>query len=694
MRPALLIVPLLTTALAANAEEDIARVEIKADSGLQLRRQDMAGRIVVSRDELTRYGDASVADALRRQPGIVINGSKVQLRGLGGGRTQFLINGDPAPPGFSPDSLAPELIERVEILRSASADSSTQGIAGSINIVLRKSAARAQTLATLAGTHGSAGWSPEAALDLSRPGDIMSGTLAARATRSHRSTSNTTTEINPDASRVTSDAEGGTIDRLGLTPRLNWKWKDGATLSWQSLLDIANSDNHDKAQETILAGASSDYPHNGFASSAHTVTARSDVEGGQRLGENGRFEWKAGLAHSRRNSDYRFIGSSAADEELWQRHVLSNAIDDGASSSGKLRIGGDSGHAMSVGWDGTLARRSEWRRQEDADATGIPLGVLDQRYVARVSRLAMYAQDEWSPLPQLDVYIGLRWEGLRTRTTGRDIDAVANHSSVWSPVAHLLWRLPGKRDQFRLALARSYKAPATRDLVPRRYTVNNDNGPTNPHYQGNPDLRPELAWGADLAYESYFKGDSMVSVSAYQRRISDVILPWLFQDRGEWVNTPRNSGRAVTNGIEMDGRLSFGASGATARLTVSRNWSRVDSVPGPDNRLGEQTPLVVNAGLDYRLSAATTAGFNWNIKTGGIARTSATQWSERGIERRLDLRASWQLKPGVTLKFAANNVLAPDARSAQRYDDGSSNYWRGIASSSERTIRIAAECAL
>ena len=55
----------------------------------------------------------------------------------------------------------------------------------------------------------------------------------------------------------------------------------------------------------------------------------------------------------------------------------------------------------------------------------------------------------------------------------------------------------------RLALARTYKAPLLAKLVPRRYTTDNNNNPTNADEQGNPQLRPELAWGLDVAYERY-----------------------------------------------------------------------------------------------------------------------------------------------------------------------------------------------
>ncbi|MFA9347892.1 TonB-dependent receptor plug domain-containing protein, partial [Escherichia coli] len=87
----------------------------------------------------------NVLDVLKRVPGITVNtgangrGGEIRMRGLGAGYTQILVNGERAPAGFSIDSLAPDSIERIEVLRAASAEFSTQSVAGTINIILKRS---------------------------------------------------------------------------------------------------------------------------------------------------------------------------------------------------------------------------------------------------------------------------------------------------------------------------------------------------------------------------------------------------------------------------------------------------------------------------------------------------------------------------------------------------------------------------
>ncbi|MET0982597.1 MAG: TonB-dependent receptor plug domain-containing protein, partial [Telluria sp.] len=125
-------------------EQPMQKVEVRGTAeGYDPRRDDTATRIVVGQEEIAKYGDTSVADVLKRVPGITVSspngrGGEIRMRGLGAGYTQILVNGERAPAGFSIDSLSPDVIERIEVLRAASAEFSTQSVAGTINIVLKK----------------------------------------------------------------------------------------------------------------------------------------------------------------------------------------------------------------------------------------------------------------------------------------------------------------------------------------------------------------------------------------------------------------------------------------------------------------------------------------------------------------------------------------------------------------------------
>jgi iron complex outermembrane receptor protein len=130
---------------AASGAAPQQRIEVtggRADDTAQ-RQRSTAAKIVIGREEIDKFGDATLGEVLRRLPGVTTpgapgRGGPPRLRGLGGGYTQILIDGQRIPPGFSVESLTPEQIERIEILRAPTAETGARAIAGTINIITRE----------------------------------------------------------------------------------------------------------------------------------------------------------------------------------------------------------------------------------------------------------------------------------------------------------------------------------------------------------------------------------------------------------------------------------------------------------------------------------------------------------------------------------------------------------------------------
>src|SRR5471032_3562932 len=162
----------------------IQTVEVKG-GGYDPRRDDTASKMIVSSEEILKYGDTNVTDVLKRLPGITVSGAagrsggEIRMRGLGSGYTQILLNGERAPAGFSLDTLSPDVIERIEILHAASAEYSTQSIAGTINVVLKKAVKTAQRDVKLGVGGGRDAFSSNGNLQLSDKDGIFSYSLAA-----------------------------------------------------------------------------------------------------------------------------------------------------------------------------------------------------------------------------------------------------------------------------------------------------------------------------------------------------------------------------------------------------------------------------------------------------------------------------------------------------------------------------------
>lgn len=672
---------------AAQEAPAPARVEVK---GAVDRPDTAAANKVVGRAEIAAYGDGNLGDVLKRQGGISVVGNEVRMRGLGGGYTQILVDGEPVPQGFSIDAIAPELVERIEISRSPSADRSAQAVAGSINIVLRKrSGPRRED--KLASGYQRGQWSPSASTQASGKRGNMTWSLGTAFERSVR--------IDRVLTDETLEQEGATIEarrftetglartrRLNLTPRLNWTFDNGDTLGWTTLLGLVRSQGATTADEATLRGPPTDYPASSAGMGSRVANLRSDLAWAHRFTGAGKLTVKGVFDTSRRRGDYLFLGTRPGGDLGLARAVASGADERTASLNGKYLAPLGAAHSLGLGWDASRTTRGEHRNQSDT-LDGVPNAALRlQDYTARVDRLALFAQDEWTISDAFEGYAGLRWEGLRTGTDGADLERVASSSGVASPILQLLWKLPAK-NQLRLALARTYKAPLTSNLVPRRYTINNNNGPANPDAEGNPDLRPELSWGLDLAWERPLGKGGTATLSGYAKRVGDVTTEQLYRDGASWVARPINNGDADLAGVEADLKspLKLGTMAFELRLNVARNWSRVHNVPGPDNTLAEQVPFTANTGIDYR-GAGWDAGANVNLRGSARSRSNDGVATWAGRLALLDLYWTRKLDAQWRVRLSVANALGQARRAGTVYyaADGSTVTralaWDGMAS--------------
>jgi outer membrane receptor for ferrienterochelin and colicin len=123
--------------------QTISQVEIKAASAQETARNEAAAKTIVTAADLQRFGASNVTEALKHVGGILVVNGKIQFAGLNSQYTQVLVDGEP-PRGININDLPMSMIERVEIYRQATAQFSTQAIAGTVNIVLKKASASAQ----------------------------------------------------------------------------------------------------------------------------------------------------------------------------------------------------------------------------------------------------------------------------------------------------------------------------------------------------------------------------------------------------------------------------------------------------------------------------------------------------------------------------------------------------------------------
>jgi iron complex outermembrane receptor protein len=306
----------------------------------------------------------------------------------------------------------------------------------------------------------------------------------------------------------------------------------------------------------------------------------------------------------------------------------------------------------------------------------------------------LYVQDEWELSPQWSTYLGLRSERIQTQSRGL-ADAVNNTSQVTTPLWHLNYKLdPKGKDMVRASLTRSYKAPELSALMarPSYSTLFTDltlpNTEASPDRRGNPALKPELATGLDVAFESYMAGGGLFSIGAFHRSVTNLIrnvtqpetAPGATVQR--YVSTPVNFSKARTTGLELElkGRASellpalFDAKTAlNLRAALNYYRSEVLALDGPNNRLDGQQPWSGNLGFDYRLAQwPLTTGASLAYTPGYVTRQTAVQSLEQTRARALDVFAVWTFSRSMSLRVAANNLAPLDTESRTDFSSGDS----------------------
>lgn len=678
---------------------------------IEQRRYSTAAKMVFGREELDRYGDTSLGDVLKRLPSVTISGTPgrggdIRMRGLGNGYTQILLNGEPAPRGFSLDSIPPDQVERIEVMRAPVAEHSTRAIAGIINIVLREDFARKQN-----------DFRPSASLENGRLQSFVSlqrsdsdgsfgynlnANVMHRNQASQVDTTTSARDLGTGLATLQRDEQSrsNTVsDGLHLSSRLNWKLDGGDSLALNPFLAVNRGVTTGDSRLTESIGVAP-YSTAQWRTENESTLLRVMGNWKHRLESGSRLDirFNAGLASSDSTTDRReYDGGGALAHTSWSNTQIRDTT---FSTAGKLSNPVARGHSLAVGWELERGQRKEIATTIQDGA--LQLAQFGSDLEASTTRLAAFGQDEWEISPLWSVYGGLRWEAIRTRSDWASGSA-SNDSSVASPLFHSVWRFTEEsKDQIRLGLTRSYKSPTLGQLVPRptlssTYPTSVQNTVDKPDSAGNPNLKPELAWGLDLAYEHYLAEGGILSASLFQRNIDNLIrnvtslqnVGWSPTQR--WVTTPQNIGSAVTRGIELEAKfrlaeLMAGAPPLDIRANVSRFWSKVDGIDGPNNRLDQQPTYTANLGADYRLrSLPLTVGGNLNWTPAFTVQQSTTQTYTQQLKRVYDVYALWQVDRDTRVRFSAANLLHADYATGTAYLTGTGEQ---SVQSSARTYRV------
>ncbi len=643
-----------------NIKTEAQQIEIKGDSKkYDPRRDDTVTKLVITKEEIEKHGDTNVTDMLNRQPGIT-NGNLNGLRGY----TQYLLDGQSPPRNFRLEDLQLSQIERIEIIRSAIAEFSTQGIGGTINIVLKRHVRAANRKLQLALTHqDESGFSQRINLSVADKFDDMSYDIYAFTSKMRFARLSLIDFEKEDykegfPSFQTLHRQTASDNLIyGLNPSFNWKLTDEDSLALKARITefTSNSGTQGKRQ-------SYDVPTNSMQHEDEQSTWKPSVQYLEaswikQLGEKTKLTNNVSVYRASINSKSRTIISNPQHQSLQRTFGV-------VENHKNLLWNGNFNHDVSS----TRTFKSGWSLESRNSISLESQEMLSTSQTKiRTQNVALFAQEEWNASEIWSHYFGLRWEGFRSDLDSEQRHQIKNTASVFSPIVQTRWKNPNnKENQFRLALARTFKNPEASQMITTTLPhFNNDL--TSPNTVGNPNLRPEIAWGLDGAFEHFGENNFNYSISYYVKKVNHLLRNRLFQNNGLWLEQTINDGNALAQGLVFDTNFPISvilknAPDMNVKANISRNWSTAHNVSGPNNRFAEQAKFNANLSLDYKINDAWKIGGNYGIVSGGPLRVAQDRINLVQVRRATTAYAHWAINKESTLRMSASNLLLEPVR--------------------------------
>jgi outer membrane receptor protein involved in Fe transport len=593
--------------IEAQTPVDSGEIVVPGEIIYRNRSDETAPVLEYGLDYFQRFEPLTVGDALKRVPSVaflsdVLESDGVRLRGLDPAYTQILINGEQVPgsgdssgsfgngadSSFFVDRIPAELIERVEIMRSPSANRSGDAVAGALNIVMRDSYSleggyiRAGLLyfqndehwgETLGGV-----WSGAVG-----PGRLLIG-------------ANLQDRHNPkDKLSLRFDAPGGALDnneiqtdvRDGTDYSGNFSYSlpafgDGELRFDGFYVHTERTQNEDSTEYTagVVQPDQIETLNNNdldIEQDSWSLNARADIPmaGGETRVKLGYASFENSSHEFEDETDFQRGGGGPFPEaDRFTGEIEDIELDD-SEFKAKLEHSRDFGAGeIEFGLQYEDKERDNDVRATDDDTrlrTNLPNGT--QSTTARPPGIvgpgpdALILSRSTTQRERLDPYVmysgsgdGLAWEfGLRYETTKLTIEErnpttdakTESETEILLPSINLKRDL-GENDRLSFSIARTVRNPSFELLNPTLLLAElGDND-----FEGNPLLRPEKAWGADLGIEHRIGRSGIAGANLFYRDITDVIEIYNTGVAGSeddaFVYSARNTGKGKVWGIELD----------------------------------------------------------------------------------------------------------------------------------------------
>ena len=589
-------------------------------------------KTIITRDEMLQYGDQSVMDALRRAAGFQLptpgqgprgGGGASGMRFRGGAGPTFLINGEPVQGGPRGgmsiiDTITPEMIERIEVVKQPSVAQASVASSAVINIILKEplDSRISGSIKVGYGKYEDSEKQSKSEQKISLQADGRENQWSYSVSANQMWVDNTS--LTKTETSAGTREQSRTVNRSMqmFSPRLQYDLDDQQKL-------IAELFYRNIKMDGYSANQTQDDKNDSIRLNTRYERKDKDLSDKIRLSVERQTETQ--LTRSPQNTIY-------TDETIHEYGLAYDGMRK-LDPTRQIKFGVDT---RSSNLDSNVSNRLD-----------------EQRY-------ALYAEGSWRFTDRQTITLGARQEWLNRSGL---VDYQDQHLS---PVLAYRFDLT-EQWSIQTNLSQAFNSPKTDRLIPN-ITVSTDSDAgslNNPDRGGNPDLKPEKTSAVEstLAYDSANGG---MSLTAYHREIKDYIEKVIALEGSRYVERPQNQNQATTYGVELSGRYALKQTDAGHSFMLNGQIStiraKVEDEQHNERLVSDVAPYNASAGLSYNFKP-------WQLSTS--INVSYTPEFTRGLDGQpydrttnqrfgLDLSATKRFTGGWAASLNLNNLLSTD----------------------------------
>lgn len=626
---------------------------------------------ILERSALTSEGDATLLEYLARQPGVSVDADGyLSLRGMGAGLTQVLLNGQQVNAldgDVMLEGISMDMIERIEILRGASAADSGAGIAGTIRIITRLAGGPVERKASVRAEFSPGGaFQHRASLAAGGRSPQLEWQLNASIAHSEKKSQVMTHDhqdlVGAEAFINSYNGQQGLVRAsnamLAGEVAVRPSGQDRISLSWTAELSPEKRRTHSEFLY-LYEVPNYDYLYEYRSRSKAQSTASPSwalmptLRWDRQLHGGGQLQAELGSQQRGGKESYRYqalegsyMGGEGEDSRYRQRdYHTSLKWEQPLSSTARLTLGG------------------QWRTERNHTTYIEDKESFDEKL--KRSTGAAYTQLNWSPNALWRVESGLRHERIAF-TPPAEAELGRRRQNLWLPSLNIGYS-PNALQRWHVQLAKTYRTPKFADLV--AHVRERDGNFTQPDLGGNPNLRNETATGLELGFsQTLMQGErnaGQFKANLFARSISNglskELTPYTVEDwNGElterWMLTTVNRGKTRIWGLETGVRYDLPKSTGlplSLRANLTLTQSRIAGQSSPSRLMG-QSPAVLDLGFD-----ATTQGHGMmpdrfgatlRLEAGYKSRANPEMWGKVKPLATLHLNSLWKLDNSTRIR--------------------------------------------